>query len=124
MWILAELLGLMDEPRHAQRMMDRLAAEAVRPEHRALVEAGSCAFETIEEPGTRMRATFCRFDTPCGVPVAWPVHFEPITGAVSDVWDLAYGVHDACPTMLTDDAARRMAEVAAENDAFLRAGRD
>jgi hypothetical protein len=59
--ILAEVLGLMDEPRHAQRLMTELATSAVRPEHRALAEAASCA------------------------------------------------VHDTCPEMPTDGAARLVA---------------
>lgn len=107
--LLAELLGLMDEPRHAERLMASLAARDVRPEHRALVEAAACGLESRDEPTENWTATVCRFDTPCGEPAAVFVHFEPITGAVTDRVDVAGQVHGVCPEMLTDGATRRVA---------------
>lgn len=106
--VLAQVLGLMDEPTLARDLMARLAKD-VRPEHSPLAEAASCAPEAGATPGARASTTVCVVGTPCGAPARVAVFFEPLTGAVTDRIDVADQVHAVCPEMLTDAAARLVA---------------
>lgn len=106
--ILAQALGLMDEPTLARTLVERLA-EDVRPEHRALAEAAACGIELGTTPGARSRTTVCTVPTPCGPPARVAVFFEPITGAVTDRLDVAGQVAAQCPEMLGDGALRLLA---------------
>ncbi len=109
--ILTELLGLMDEPTYARRVMAELADRHVQPEHRPLVvDAAACFVVPGQAPGERALTTVCRFDTPCGVAAEGAVFFEPLTCAITTSADWANHHLGVCPEMLTEEARHRLDE--------------